>query len=819
MKYFKLCVFSLISFLFIGLVNVNAEEYVAKIGDKSYSFQEFLVALTQTKANDKVVILDDIDLTNVFPEIPEGQNANYVPLADGVSFDLNGHSITTNNHSLTYVGNNITIKNGKFIVKGYGTENEGSYSLFLGRLSQASSGYVLEDLVLEGGLNVHNAKEVVLKNVTATGTNYYAVWAGFDSDITIKSGSYSSKSGVILNAQHDYNGGITVEGGTFNDFVPGIYVAPGSEVTVKLTKDITLKETMVVSNNLTIDLNGHSVKGKSLLFEVYGAKLNIIGKGSLEETEPNYAPIAVYGSATNDNNFKSIVNVGKDVTLKGWSGIMVRQHSKFSGKTANSNNAYGVEVNVAGKIISVNDTAGGSGFGIYVNGYISNKTNAPVINVENTANITSTGLGVFGGGYSTINILGGTIVGDESGIEIRAGKLYIKDGDISTTANELKVKSNGSGSTTIGAGIAVAQHTTAQDLKVEILGGNVSGKVALNVANPENKTAEEQQLVSVVVKGGTYNTDVDKELIAAGLVSKKIGSMYTVGKENTVTIGKVTGGTLEIDKNKAIEGETVTLTLKPEDGYKVSNIKVLDADNKEVTVSDNTFVMPNSNVKIDVVYEKIIIVTELPVVDTKEEVKKPTVAVKEETRVEEVLKESLDKNEELAEIVEKENVKVELSITEIKVAEKSEEAIKEVAGNAVIATYFDININVKKVTDGTLLGTLSNLTKEIELMIVLPENLKNTDNKINREYFVIREHIENGKTEVEKIKANLSEDGNYLIFKTDKFSTYALAYEDTAGIPSVPQTGDSVSLYIILGFISVAAIGISLNSLKRRTSR
>ena len=101
-------------------------------------------------------------------------------------------------------------------------------------------------------------------------------------------------------------------------------------------------------------------------------------------------------------------------------------------------------------------------------------------------------------------------------------------------------------------------------------------------------------------------------------------------------------------------------------------------------------------------------------------------------------------------------------------------------------------------------------------MILLPEELKKSEEGTTRKYYVVRHHEEEGKEEVELLEAKVSEDGNHLVFKTDRFSTYALAYEDVAATPDTPQTGDSIGLYIILGLISVAAIGLSLNSLNKR---
>ena len=44
MKRFKLFLFTLLSVMIVGIMNVNAAQYAVKIGDKSYTFDEILTA-------------------------------------------------------------------------------------------------------------------------------------------------------------------------------------------------------------------------------------------------------------------------------------------------------------------------------------------------------------------------------------------------------------------------------------------------------------------------------------------------------------------------------------------------------------------------------------------------------------------------------------------------------------------------------------------------------------------------------------------------------------------------------------------------------
>ena len=112
---------------------------------------------------------------------------------------------------------------------------------------------------------------------------------------------------------------------------------------------------------VNINLNGNEISASEKVFLVDGGELNITGKGTIKETKPNYGAIMVKGSGDPNDKGYSVVNVSKDVTLEGWSGIFI---------THNNSKSYGVDVSFAGKINSVNDTSGETGVGIYVNGKI-----------------------------------------------------------------------------------------------------------------------------------------------------------------------------------------------------------------------------------------------------------------------------------------------------------------------------------------------------------------------------------------------------------------------------------------------------------------
>ena len=98
---------------------------------------------------------------------------------------------------------------------------------------------------------------------------------------------------------------------------------------------------------------------------------------------------------------------------------------------------------------------------------------------------------------------------------------------------------------------------------------------------------------------------------------------------------------------------------------------------------------------------------------------------------------------------------------------KVEQEVKQISNKAKVAQYLNLEVVLK--ADNTVLGNITKLSKAAEFKVAIPKNL----NLKNRKFYVVRSH--NG--EVDKLDTVLNADGT-LSFKTDRFSIYALAYED-----------------------------------------
>ena len=84
---------------------------------------------------------------------------------------------------------------------------------------------------------------------------------------------------------------------------------------------------------------------------------------------------------------------------------------------------------------------------------------------------------------------------------------------------------------------------------------------------------------------------------------------FTALTAHNITCNAANNGTISADKTTAYKGETVTLTANGNDGYIVSSWNVLDDNNNPITVTNNQFTMPDSNVSVSATFSVGYVVT------------------------------------------------------------------------------------------------------------------------------------------------------------------------------------------------------------------
>ncbi len=293
-----------------------------------------------------------------------------------------------------------------------------------------------------------------------------------------------------------------------------------SEGACRLTADLTVTGRKEISSDAIIDLNGQVIQPDANL------KLK-------------------NGLITVNRGAKLVIN-----------------DSKGTGKitTGSGDNVWGAvqlvkdnTSNEPAELIINGGTIEGYYYGVVGNGTLHNTRitiNEGIIKGLNTED----SVGVYHPQDGQLIVNGGEISGG-TGIEIRSGSLTLNNGTVSGVASNFVKAVNGSGSTTNGVGIAVAQHTTKKPISVVIKGGNIKGQYAFYEWNPHRNNQDALSKISLSINGGNF------EGYAQG-----VSTIYSEDFTNFVT-----GGTFNKNVDKYLTADASV--FKSEDNDEEKNNK------------------------------------------------------------------------------------------------------------------------------------------------------------------------------------------------------------------------------------------------------
>lgn len=534
---------------------------------------------------------------------------------------------------------------------------------------------------------------------------------------------------------------------------------------IVLDEDYTENVTIPEGKNITIDLNGNTLTGEINVLGTLTVKSSKEG-GQIVKTDGEQNNAAIY---VGDFNEETKTKIEGKFTLESGSVISEKGFgiACFSGSTATIN---GGEVKAVNSGLSGNNTLGSMNF--IINGGVITAQYGPAIYMPGPVSLKMTN-GTLNGGISLrmgkVNISGGIInaatadfdsFGDYYYKSVNAwleDALYVWGGTYTSkdegTTNILDLNITGgtfNASNKLGSAVAIYDiGKVSQEIKV-----NISGNAKL-LTNSLNRNAYD---VLTLSDAGVTN-------IKAGYNNPEF-----VGKIKT----SITGGTFSTSVLPYLTNEYVETKI------------------------NNQFVVEKQKVNVDA-----------PVVDGTN-VKEVTMGVKKTLELEEVLKSSLTKSQ-----IDFEGFNPTVKIIIVKQDEEQvqEEALKNIKkfieeknNNIKTSDYFDITLNVLEPRTQEIMGILNELTGKVQFEIAIPDSLKQISKEYSRTFYIIREH----EGEVEILPTTLK-DGK-LLFETDKFSTYVLAYEDIKN----PKTFDSTISYITLGLTSLLCLSGASIVLKSR---
>ncbi|MBO4779195.1 MAG: hypothetical protein J5497_01010, partial [Selenomonadaceae bacterium] len=280
----------------------------------------------------------------------------------------------------------------------------------------------------------------------------------------------------------------------------------------KLGADITRDSGIKITSDVILDLNGK--------------KFTVTGNGNEAIWIQKDGNLTVNDSGTD----------GAIISNEDW-GIYVRPSNSDAKNWNGTNTLASLTINggtVQGKLCGLGGNGGGHGTYIVINGGTVKNTHN-----EHITDTSKENCGIYHPQVGTLIINGGTISGYESAIEIRSGNLYVTGGTITATSSPTSSTPNSNGTTTKGAAIGVAQHTTHQNISVNITGGTIIGHTALAVTNPNSQT---DGTLVLNISGGKFtsmNSANDKNAIYISdtRVTTTIGENVTLEGEKNIASG------------------------------------------------------------------------------------------------------------------------------------------------------------------------------------------------------------------------------------------------------------------------------------------
>lgn len=673
---------------------------------------------------------------------------------------------------------------------------------------------------------------------------------------------------------------------------------------VKNDSEIVLQNDIIMTDDITvrgqkinIDLNGNSLTLKAYI-RVYEGSLEFSGKGLIkDDREDLRGTIYVYGSTDSKAVSFATLTVGKDVKIETKRyGIVVWPITENKKPVPTYFPTYGTVINFNGTIISTNENAGG----ITISGNLKNDgklENAPIINIGKTAVVKTTAeAALYAAGMGVWNINGGIYEG-KSAIGIKSGKLVINDGTFTATGETKTGELYGNGIISTGSSIQIENNKGyAGNIEITINGGTFESDKGLSIYHYPPTKDEENALKSLVINGGVFkanyklleNDNVTIEygefaseiidLLKNGYVQLFTNGVYTPSNIIGGSAGLLINGKTTIDYIKP--GEEVTISTKGM--FELDSLDITTSDDKEVSVKDNKFIMPNKLVRVNAktieLYEILFDPNEnVKVAFTVDGVEKDIAKEGSKVKFSYNVKEGyVVKSISLVNIYTDEEVEVKDNTftmpdgsVELKIVTTEKGDIKEVTKPIEVSKDVDKEIveDLSKVKlDNTKTGLLESVdtsklegvTETDKVEVSIKATLNSYDKEKNTLVFDIKPFYSINGTEKGIIPNNLltktikielpvpssvtdthvkvihksgekvidtknyeiktREDSKYITIETESFSTFELSFYTPSTVEN-PTTGDGSIGYILLTIISLLGLASGYGLLKHSMNK
>lgn len=525
---------------------------------------------------------------------------------NATSGEAGGNSVGIHiTNSITINGGDVTATAGDAGGNSYGihtaasstdiTVNGGSVTATSGEAKGDSCGIFVESkeyasiyssIAINGG-------SVTAKGGDAVGTGWYSCGIKVDGNFTISGGTITAKGGDARGADtRNYSIGLfahtdlTIKGGTV--------IATGVGA-IGTTTDLQLSFGIFSLGNVNIsggDVTGIGGTGGLSGGIVGNHTLTITGGTVVGEGGPLAGTNIQYSAGI--NGMDKVEISGGTVTATGGTTEQGNSGGIYSGDTSS---AQLVEVTI--KNATVTATGGtatnGKSSGIFA-------SNVHGINVQVTiedATVTTTGGAAEQGSYGILAETTGTEKSADVTINgnsvVRANMTGMEDVDGEPISSDSIDKRNGIVFEN-GEGTVYGNVTLREDLTVDANERlTIPQGAALTI--PSGVTVNNS---GVITNEGTITNNGILTIAQGGTLTGEVTGNPVVYTVTVQTDGK---GSASASATTAAAGTTVTLTAKPDSGYRLARWEVVEGD---VTISGNSFTMPAKNVTVRAVFSPVV---------------------------------------------------------------------------------------------------------------------------------------------------------------------------------------------------------------------
>lgn len=330
------------------------------------------------------------------------------------------------------------------------------------------------------------------------------------------------------------------------------------------------------------------------------------------------------------------------------------------------------------------------------------------------------------------------------------------------------------------------------------------------------------------------------------------GSVKLTGIEKgySVDFGTPVHGSVILDKPYgAVQGEDLTITIIPDNGYKLYSA-VLDGYDITNDITNNQYVIKDMQADHQLVIEFTLMnaadvesaIDKLPDISDKEVISQEDknnildaklnydeVGSEIKNDSKEKLYDAISKLDQVeinvpsdklavanplyllenmeaedAKALKDDNIKftVDVKVIDKAIDDDVSQILNTVLQDAVINESFDISV-VKKIS-GDNVNTeipLTDLKEPIQLVFEVPSDLPSVEAGFVREFYIVRLHTSNGQTQAD-VLPNEAASSDIIVVSSDKFSTYVIAYKDVKKPASLPGGSGSHSTSYAVRFVS-----------------